>query len=85
MSNILKQLQVGQTVGVHESDTGFQLTLLASEQPGQAVVEVGADYVVLEDAAAGVKTRIPCHYLTGFTNPAETPAVVQVEPVPQAA
>src|SRR5262249_41128627 len=84
MSNILRHLQVGQIVGVLESETGYKLTVHSADQAGQAVVEVGVDYVVLEDPAAGVKTRIPSHYLLGLTDPAALPAA-PVETAPQAA
>ena len=58
MTSLGKHLQVGQTVGLVELEFGYQLTILATGEPGKQVMEVGEDYVVLDDASAGVSTRL---------------------------
>jgi hypothetical protein len=77
MVDIAKHLQVGQTVQLEATASGYQISVLGDNQPGLIVCAVGQDYVVLDDAGAGVKTRIPSHFVKFI----ETPT----EPVPQAA
>ena len=77
MIDIAKHLQVGQTVRVDEVAWGYQLTPLPPETPGHRVEAVGTDFVVLDDAAAGVKMRIPGHLIK--------PIAPRPEPAPQAA
>jgi hypothetical protein len=73
MADVLKQLQIGQTVSVKELETDCHLiTVLAAEQVGQKIVAIGADYVVLEDEAAGVRTQIPVHLIKTEAVPAAT-------------
>jgi hypothetical protein len=67
MANAIKQLQNGQKVGLQEREYGYQLTLLTGDQPGHVVVEVDPEFVVLEDAAAGVKKRIPVFLISAVT------------------
>jgi hypothetical protein len=63
MVTSLKQFQVGQTVSLQALEFGYQVTIVPEGQPGQTVTEVAADYIVVDDDAAGVRTRIPMHYL----------------------
>jgi hypothetical protein len=73
MADVLKQLQIGQTVSVKELDSDCHLlTVLATEQVGHKIVAIGADYVILEDAAAGVRTQIPVHLIKTETPSAAT-------------
>ena len=73
MTAIRKQLQVGQTVRVEHQETGCQvLTVLPAGQTGLQVTEVGVDYLVLEDAAEGVRTRLPMHIIKSV-NPLPSP------------
>ena len=76
MAGFDKHLQIGQTVSLSEQAAGYQVSPLSPEEPGPKVVEIGADYVVFDNADAGVKTRIPIHLLK-FTPPPP--------PAPQAA
>ena len=77
MIDIAKHLTVGQTVQIEELAWGYQLTVVAAAGTGPKVIDVGNDFVVLEDEAAGVKMRIPGHLI-------KTP-VVPAEPTAQAA
>jgi hypothetical protein len=71
--SIFKQFQTGQKVSIKELECGCQLTILAADQPGLDVIEIGRDYLVIEDVSAGIKTRIPRHLI--FANTAAAPAV----------
>ena len=59
MLNSAMEWQVGQPVQVHQLDKGFQITACSADGPGCTVVEIGADYLILEDITAGIITRIP--------------------------
>jgi hypothetical protein len=72
MVSTLKQFQVGQTVTLQALEFGYQVTIVADGQPGQTLTEVAADYIVVDDAAAGVRTRIPMHYIR-LAPPASAP------------
>ncbi len=74
MAGIERQLHVGQTVSLREQPFGYQVAPATPEEPGTEVAEVGPDYVVFDNAAAGVKTRIPVHLLSLAAPPA--PAAV---------
>jgi hypothetical protein len=73
MIDVAKHLQVGQTVRLEALAGGYQITPLSAAEPGLAVTMIGPDYVVLDDAEAGVRTRIPSHCLT-FTPAPAAPA-----------
>ena len=72
MSGVSKHLQAGQTVSLQALESGFYLiTVVATDQEGHRVAEVGADYILCEDPAAGVTTRIPLHFIKSVTVPTE--------------
>jgi hypothetical protein len=50
---------VGQQVGLKETHAGYTITVMAGVPLGQKVVEVGTDYVLLEDPTGATQTRIP--------------------------
>jgi hypothetical protein len=57
-----KKLQSGQIVRFELLETGSHVfTILPPGEAGQKVIEVGVDYVLLDDPAAGLKRRIPAH------------------------
>ena len=72
-----KGLQVGQTVTLAEGSWGWRLTVLGPGQPGQQVLAVEAQYVVLADADTGTTTRLPLYLVEA--------AVVPAGPAPQEA
>jgi hypothetical protein len=73
MADVLKQLQVGQIVSLKELESDCHLiTVLPADQAGPRIIEIGADYILLEDAAAGVQTRIPVHLIKTIAPPATT-------------
>ena len=51
------------------------------DQAGVDIVEIGRDYLVLEDTEAGVRTRIPWHLIYA----AATPVPVAPPPLAQSA
>jgi hypothetical protein len=62
MGGIDKKLERGQTVRVEVLDSGIAIiTVLPAHEDGLKVVEVGCDYVVINDSSAATKTRIPVH------------------------
>ena len=57
----LSVLKEGQSVSVKEVGGRFEITLMKGVKLGHTVIEVGADYVVVEDAAGVTETRIPVY------------------------
>jgi len=55
----LAVLKEGQTVVLKESAGKYEITMMRNIPLGHKVVEVGPDYVVIEDAAGVTETRIP--------------------------
>jgi hypothetical protein len=80
MTGIPKHLQVGQAVNLEEVEAGYQITVLTAGQSATQIVEIGVDYLVIDDAAAGITTRLPVHLLVTPREPAPAP-----QPEPQAA
>jgi len=72
MVSTLKQFHVGQTVSLQALEFGYQVTVVADDQPGPKVTEVAADYIVVDDDAAGIRTRIPMHYINMVQTPPAT-------------
>ena len=52
-------LEVGHQVGLKEGAGGYTISVMPGIPLGQKVVEVGTDYVVLEDPTGTTQTRIP--------------------------
>jgi hypothetical protein len=82
MATLSEQFQVGQKVSLKDTETGYQLVSLAAEEPGLEVVAIHADYIVLDDTVAGVRTRVPTYLITSA--PVPPPVAVPV-PVAQSA
>jgi hypothetical protein len=72
MIDVSRHVQIGQTVHLEELNWGYRITLVAPEESGHKVVDIGVDYLVLDDAAAGVKLRIPGHLIRPVDAPLET-------------
>jgi hypothetical protein len=81
MTDIAKHLHVGQIVRIETINFGYHIVPVTGQQPGVEVVSIGPDFLVVNDAESGVRTRIPNHYLTF----AEVPAENAAEIIPQAA
>ena len=54
----LAALKEGQTVVLKENAGKYEITLMKNIPLGHKVIEVGSDYVVVEDAAGVTETRI---------------------------
>ena len=52
-------LEVGQQVGLKEAAGGYTISVMPGVPLGLKVIEVGGDYVVLEDPTGTTQTRIP--------------------------
>lgn len=63
MTGMFAQVQVGQKVSLVELENGFELALLPAEQPGPVVMEVTANYIIMEDAGGEVTTRVPTYLI----------------------
>jgi hypothetical protein len=66
MFEVTRNLQVGQTVRLGEQDKGFTVTVLPPGEPGPVIAQVEPDYIVLEDAEAGVRTRLPGYLIVAL-------------------
>jgi hypothetical protein len=82
MAILSGQFQVGQKVSLKDTETGYRLVGIAAEEPGLEVVAIHADYIVLDDTAAGVRTRVPTYLIN--TAPAPPPPAPPVTPPPVA-
>lgn len=57
----LAVLKEGQSVSVKEVGGRYEITLMKDVKLGHKVVEVGGDYLVVEDAAGVSEIRIPVY------------------------
>ena len=60
---VLGILHAGQSVSVRETNGGFEVSTFENGVGilGQKVVDVGADYLVVQDVIATTETRIPIY------------------------
>ena len=58
---VMAALKVGQVVVLKETAGRFELTLMKDVVVGHKVIEVGDDYVLVEDAAGVTETFIPVY------------------------
>ena len=56
--DFLSVLKEGQSVSVKEVGGKFEIMLMKDVRLGHKVIEVGSDYIVVEDAAGVTETRI---------------------------
>jgi hypothetical protein len=83
MIEAAEAFRVGQTVGVREHPTfGIVVTFLADGEPGQQVVEVGPEHIVVEAPGTGGRTRLPRYLLVVEPRP-QGPAQRPPEPPAQ--
>jgi len=59
--SFLSVLKEGQSVSVKELAGRYEITVMKDVKLGHKVIEVGGDYVVVEDAAGVTDTRIPVY------------------------
>lgn len=57
----LSVLKEGQSVSVKEVAGRYEITLMKDVKLGHKVIEVGADFIVVEDAAGVTETRISAY------------------------
>ena len=56
--NFLSALKEGAVVSVKEVSGKYEITVMKNAPVGSKVIEVGTDYVVLEDPAGVMETRV---------------------------
>lgn len=66
-TGIFTLLEKGQTVSVKDVAGRYEIGLMPGVELPSKVVEVGADFVVLEDATGLVQTRIPIYSIRAVT------------------
>lgn len=60
-TSLLSALKIGQMVSMKEVAGRFEISIIEEAQLNQKVMEVGSDYVMIEDIAAVTETRIPVY------------------------
>jgi hypothetical protein len=61
---VFSSLKVGQSVGLKDHGTAYEISFLSEELPqGHKVIEIGDDFIVLEDLAEVTQTTIPVYSL----------------------
>jgi len=65
-SGFLKVLKVGQTITMKEGFGKYQLTVIDGMKLGHKVIEIGVDYIVLEDLSGSLETYIPFSSIQGI-------------------
>lgn len=63
----LAPLRKGQFVTLKEDAGGYKIGHMSGVESGYKVVEVGADFVVVEDVAQVAETRIPVYSIKSVT------------------
>ena len=66
-SGLFAPLEVGQRVGLKEKVGGYEISIVPGVELGHKVVEVGQDYIVLEDIAGVTQNRIPVYAVRAVT------------------
>ncbi|HZU35586.1 MAG TPA: hypothetical protein VFA18_06755 [Gemmataceae bacterium] len=68
MTDLRKVLQVGQNIAIETLESGLKtITIQSAGQAGTRVLEVGCDYVLVEDASEDVRLRLPVHCIHTIT------------------
>jgi hypothetical protein len=75
-----EQVQVGQKGSLKELEYGFELVVVPPDQPGSVIAEVAPDHIVLDDADAGVSTRVPAYLIKAVILPEGMAPLVPVAP-----
>jgi hypothetical protein len=66
-TGVLAPLEKGQTVRLKEVAGRYEIGLMPGFDLGHKVIEVGQDFVVVEDLAAFTQTRIPLYSIRAVT------------------
>lgn len=59
--NFLSALKEGQSIVLKENAGRYEILMMKDVRLGHTVIEVGTDYVVVEDVAKVTETRIPVY------------------------
>ncbi len=63
MFQSVKSFRVGQKVQLRAAEHGDQVRISPTDNGEKVVVSVAEDHIILEDEVAGVRMRIPVHYI----------------------
>jgi hypothetical protein len=64
---VLSELAVGQSVGLKDHGSSYEISVMDVDIPrSHTVVEIGPDFIVLEDVAAVTRTTIPVYSVKGI-------------------
>jgi hypothetical protein len=66
-AGVFGPLEKGRKVTLKETPGGYLIVVVPGVELGHTVAEVGADYVVLADAAGVTETRIPVYAVKAVT------------------
>ena len=66
-SGLFAPLQKGQWISLKEKAGAFEINVVPGAVSGRRVVEVGQDYLVVEDLTALTQTRIPIYAVRVIT------------------
>lgn len=66
-SGVLAVLEKDMKVSLKDTGSGFQIAVMPGVEMPSKVIEVGADYVVIEDIAGITQTRIPIYAIKSVT------------------
>jgi len=65
--NFLSALKEGQSVVLKENGGRYEITVMKDVRLGHTIIEVGPDYIVVEDAAKVSEIRIPVYSIKAIT------------------
>jgi len=63
MFQTVKRFQVGQKVHMQSTERCDQVRIWPADEGEKVIVNVAEDHIILEDESAGVRMRIPVHYI----------------------
>lgn len=67
-SGLFAPLEVGQRIGLKERAGAYEISVVPGVELGHKVIEVGQDYIMVQDNITGVtETRIPVYAVRAVT------------------
>ena len=69
--SFLSTLKAGQTVTLREVSGRYEISIFEGTQIGHKIIEIGTDYIVVEDAGGVIESTIPVYSIK---------AIVRIKP-----
>jgi hypothetical protein len=63
--NMFSDLEVGQPVSLKDHGSSYEISMMDDVAQGHTIVEIGDDFLVVEDVAGVTQTMIPMYSLKG--------------------